>query len=296
MECVSQSMFSPDLNRGCELVPEVKDCSSGDISVPNSPVKSANNHPEDVLARSYILKCRAANMSPTDVEEKSGTELSSEAKKAPSRPEWDSLGLNSSSSPNDTEASVINRYHILKSRPANANMNATDVEEKSSPRLSPELSKFDKMASEAKDPPIISTWDSVVSSPSNSTDDDEASVLARFHILRNRIDHLSNLNMDVGGQLPPQLDFSCVGGGKHLPMARNPSEDEVLDIKIERPVHYELANHLKDKLTVQEFHLNVKDDHIGHSLNNTNMPENQVATLSSDWEHVLKEELPGHNP
>ncbi|KAL5738850.1 hypothetical protein ACOSP7_031611 [Xanthoceras sorbifolium] len=235
LEEVSHCTFSPDLNMGSKLAPEVKEDSTRDIPIPDSPIISTNNHPEDVLAR----------------------------------------------------------FHILKRQAANANCKSTtDVEELSSFKVSPDLNKVDKMASEAKDALDISTWGS--SSSTGPADDAESSVMARFHLLKNRIDHFSCVNME--GQLLPQVVPGFAGDRKHLPTVRDTSGNEILDIDMEHVLHHASANHSKDKLTVQEFHQHVKDDPIIHP----HRPGNQVLAgcydnSSSDWEHVLKEELPGQN-
>ncbi|KAK0591526.1 hypothetical protein LWI29_003314 [Acer saccharum] len=233
LEEVSQGTFSPDLNMGSKLAPEVNSDSTRDIPIPDSPIISTNNHPEDILTR----------------------------------------------------------FHILSRQATDANsMSTTYAEELSSPKVFPDLNKADKMASDAKDATDISTWGSFLSRSSSTSpaDDAEASVMARFRMLKSRVDHSSNVNM-------PQVDLGFAGDRKHMPT--NTSGNEILDINTEHVLHPDSA---KEKLTVQEFHLHVKDDPIIHS-HSMNRSGNQVPAScyydnsSSDWEHVLKEELPGQN-
>lgn len=199
---------------------------------------------------------------------------------------------------------IVARFHILKGLESNANRRTTtDIEKLSNYSTSADMAKVDKMESEAKNDQIphisiCSLPNSSSTSCAESADDVEASVMARFHILRSRIESSSCenvgdglLSLVMGDQLHSQVaDLGFAGGRK------NRTEDGTLDVNTEPVLQQNTANHTEDELTVKEFHLHVEDDPMiqlsrMNSLGNQ-LPASSYDSSSSDWEHVLKEDLP----
>ncbi|XP_031267181.1 uncharacterized protein LOC116125621 isoform X3 [Pistacia vera] len=190
---------------------------------------------------------------------------------------------------------VMARFNILKRKVNSANYTSTkDAPKLSSSEVSHDLNEFDRMASAAKDDqtPDTSSWDLPVSSPNSLRDDVKASVMARFQILKNRVDNAVCTNID--GELQQAFNLGFAEVKKH-----GPAEDEVLDGNMEPVLQNNFSNYIEDKLTMKEFHLRIKDDPVIH-VHRTDRLGNQLPgasydSSSSDWEHVLKEELPAQN-
>lgn len=214
LEKLSESTFSPDLNADYKLPPEVKDDSTQDVSVHDSPIANTSSHPDDVVARFQILKCQ---------------------------------------------------------------------ESKSYANQRPTTDEVDKILFEARNDqtPHISTCSLSNASSTSKADDVEASVIARLHILKNRVENSSCSNM--GDQLLPQVAFKLFENG-------------TLNVNTEPELQQNSSNHMQDKLTVKEFHLgdtviqSPRLNKLGNQL-----PASCYDSSSSDWEHVLKEELPAQN-
>lgn len=181
-------------------------------------------------------------------------------------------------STNDHPYDVLARYHILKSQEISTSSINGDVENQSSSQVCPDLNKAVEMSSEEKDSQTADRpiWGSSFWS-STSTGDVEASVMARLQILNNRIGN-STCSSLKGQILPQAIDSDET---KHWAMdngSGSPSEE---------------------KFTVKEFHLFGKDDPMIKSIR-TNMLGNYQGPASNDsssseWEHVMKEELPAQN-
>ncbi|KAJ6760438.1 hypothetical protein OIU79_025311 [Salix purpurea] len=95
---------------------------------------------------------------------------------------------------------VMAKFHILKSRVSDSNsVNISAVERLSSSMVSPDLNKVDKLAHDTKDgtKPNVSIQDSQMSGTSSHADDVSIhadDVIARFHILKGRVDNSSSGN------------------------------------------------------------------------------------------------------
>ncbi|KAK9292627.1 hypothetical protein L1049_020602 [Liquidambar formosana] len=192
---------------------------------------------------------------------------------------------------------VIARFHILKCRVENSkSMNTMDAEKPSSSKFSPALNKDDKLAPQAKDSPIpdISVQDSPISSKTSHVDDVNDSVMARFHILKCRVDNSRSMDMDEQ-QLPEVVDLGFIGKKNCSPIISDVSWDGSLDMTMEDDLQHHTPNCTEDKLTVKESRLSVRDDTVIQScatdrLGNQ-LPAGYFDNSSSDWEHVLKDEL-----
>uniref|UniRef100_A0A5B6ZGU9 Uncharacterized protein n=1 Tax=Davidia involucrata TaxID=16924 RepID=A0A5B6ZGU9_DAVIN len=154
--------------------------------------------------------------------------------------------------------------------------------------VSPEPNITRKLTPESKDSPIpnASTQDSPVSSTTSHVDDVEASVMARFRILKCRGDNSNSMNME-GQQLPGVVDDAAFAGKRNCwPSIGYQSEGRILDVELEP--------------FIQRHHrVCVMDDPVTRSCRNNRLgnqlPSGWRDSSSSDWEHVLKDEFPWQN-
>ncbi|XP_050387818.1 uncharacterized protein LOC126804090 isoform X2 [Argentina anserina] len=111
---------------------------------------------------------------------------------------------------NHEDDDVMARFHVLRSRIENSSsMNATNGDGSSS-SLSLFPDEVDKVAPEtdARPSPRISLQDSPTSSITGLTNDYEASVMARFHIIRDRVEN-SKFISDANVENPVSFKVSC---------------------------------------------------------------------------------------
>lgn len=195
---------------------------------------------------------------------------------------------------------VMARFHILKCRVENSNpVNTSAVEKLSSSKVSPDLNKVNKLAPEVKDSTRadISILDPLMPCTTNHADDAEASVMARLRILKRRDDNSSS--MDMKEHQLDGIDLGYAGLRRHWPISKDRMEDRILDVNMEPILQNHGANSTEDKSTVKEFHLFVKDDPVTQACTTNMLGDQPHAGLgdssSSDWEHVLKEELSGQS-
>ncbi|KAI4338055.1 hypothetical protein L6164_016409 [Bauhinia variegata] len=208
------------------------------------------------------------------------------------------------------EASIVARFHFLKSQLGDSSISLTNAEELLSPEASQALDSTDKLAS------------GVTGIKAN---DFEASVMARFHILKSRAQSSSPKSSE--GQLLDGVEFA--GSGADCCTIRTASGSENLDEDIDPVVKYLTSSTSEDKSNLKEFDLNegcltssttedkpnLKEFDLNESyltssntvdesileefdLNDSGRLGNQLPTdytdsASSDWEHVKEEELVG---
>lgn len=211
---------------------------------------------------------------------------------------------------------VIDRFHVLKQRLNNSkSIHTSDVDEHSSSMLSLNLDEVDKLKTKVKDSSIqgLQSLDTPVPGTDipRHIDEVEASVMARFHILKARgIDDMDSSEMETK-LLPKVVDIGFSGKRKQKPI-EDPSEDVISGIssrlvsqhKVGNPPGEKLVDIVKEKLSGQN---NTKWG-TNTMLENSCMIQspgsiglgNQFSAgwydvCSSDWEHVLKEELSGQN-
>ncbi|XP_015576084.2 uncharacterized protein LOC8283697 isoform X1 [Ricinus communis] len=195
---------------------------------------------------------------------------------------------------------VTARYHILKYRVDSTNAVNTSSLDKmlgsadklSSSQFSPCPNNVEKGVCEEKDgqKPDISIQDSLVSNTTSHLNDVEASVMARFHILKCRDDNFS-MHKEESTE---SVDLGYVGLPRHWPTGTDETEDRVLDVNMRTHLQHHDCNFTEDKLPVKEFHLFVKDDPVIGSRDINRLGDQSHASFcdgSSDWEHVLLEEL-----
>ncbi|XWS50253.1 hypothetical protein CRYUN_Cryun12cG0072500 [Craigia yunnanensis] len=198
---------------------------------------------------------------------------------------------------------VTARFHVLKGRLNNSNsVHSRDVDELSSSKLSLDLDEVKDSST-----PGLSSQDSPVLGTACHTDDVEASVMARFHILQSRgIDDLDSNEMERK-LLPEVVDLVFAGKRKQIPIDKDTTEpidkdatkDGISGVIVESVSQHQVANHAGEQLVVKDFLLCVMHDSTIQSPGSTRLG-NQLSAgcydnCSSDWEHVLKEELSGQN-
>ncbi|KAJ7959445.1 Peroxidase [Quillaja saponaria] len=173
---------------------------------------------------------------------------------------------------------VMARFHILRGRINNS----VAVDELSSSNVHPGVHEVSKLVPEEQDclnmhnvieaPPVSGT--------KNKAEDFEASVMARFHVLKSRIDNSSSVCSE--GQL---LDVVGFAGNKiDYPTIRNRTDDESLNIEMDY-----MMMHNRSYSTEKEQ---------GTQSCDTYRISYQLPTYdssSSDWEHVMKEDFAGQN-
>ncbi|KAL5568053.1 hypothetical protein UlMin_024628 [Ulmus minor] len=237
------------------------------------------------MEKCKLPKSRDASESKTDEKKLSESVVSpdqNEAEDCLSSNVQNSSILNPSSQVDD----VMARFHILSCRVDSENsMNAATVDNPSSFKVSLDPIKLDQQAPkthEANSGPMadIPGQDST-KSYTNNQNNDEASVLARFHILKSRVDNSSPVSLR--GQQSPQLI--------NLAHAGQQAEDECSDTKMEFYLQFP-----SDSASSTEGQL------LGDDLNPPNMPVEQRSVyggwyngMSADWEHVMKDEVEHQN-
>ncbi|XVF53271.1 hypothetical protein PTKIN_Ptkin05aG0086100 [Pterospermum kingtungense] len=189
---------------------------------------------------------------------------------------------------------IIARFQILKRGVNNSNsVQSRDVDELLSSKLSLDLDEVDKLATDVVD-------SSTPGLPSqDSADDVEASVLARFHILKSRgINDLDSNEME-SELLPDGGDLGFGGSIKQIPIDKDTAVDAIPGVDLESLSQHQAANHAGEQLVVKDFHPCVMHDSTIQSPGNTRLGNQLSAgwydSCSSDWEHVLKEEFSGQN-
>ncbi|KAF3948040.1 hypothetical protein CMV_025910 [Castanea mollissima] len=298
-----RSKVSHEMNTVDKLAPEAR----GGLS-PVISIQDTTSIP-DVMCRYSILKDRIDHSnSATDVEGPSSSKVYPDLNKvdqlASETAEEKSLtqDISIQNSPIiDTTChadSVMARFHILKCRVENSNsVTSTVVEEPSSIDVIPDLINVDKLvheATEVKGSPIpdVSTQNSPVSTLSCHTEDVESSVMARFHVLKHRIDNVNS--MDVRRQeFPEVFHFGFAGESKHRPIIRDKSEDGSVDVTLAPVLQHHSANSSEGSLTVKEFYL-CKDDPVIQPCQSNRLGDPLPAgwfDTTSDWEHVMKEDF-----
>lgn len=301
----SRSEVCPDSNPVQKLTPEVQGCPK--LNLQESPSLSQE---DDVMARLHILKNRIVNSNSMNAS--NGDISISRVSPVPDRVDKVTLEADGNPSPgvsiqdsptssiglaNDYEASVRARFHILRDRVENSKfISVANVEDTSSSKVSHEL-KVDEVAPEKSDDgsiPELNIQDSPVASTTSIANPSEDSVLARFNILKSRVDNRSDMHAE--GHLLDLLENVDVGytGKRNLrPIICKRSEDGSSDVKEQPVLQSHIAENNKGKfVAAKEFRLFVEDDP-GTQYHRINRWPDQNS--SSDWEHVMKEEVWGHN-
>lgn len=189
---------------------------------------------------------------------------------------------------------VMARFQILRCRAEKSNHGiGANVDLPSSPKVSPHSNKVGKILPDLQEgnsspKPDIPTQASSNASTEKPSNGYETSVMARFHILKSRADNCSPMSTE--GQLAETVDGSSIGSG---------SEVGSSFVNPELSMQHRSADSTDGQLTGSEFHMFVDTDPLAQS-HRTNRRENSLLAgwfdrVSSEWEHVRKEELGLHN-
>ncbi|KHG06878.1 Hexokinase type 1 [Gossypium arboreum] len=185
---------------------------------------------------------------------------------------------------------VTARFQALKQRLNNSSsVHTRELDELSSSKLCPDLDGFDKLATEVKDNSTLglSSQDSIVQGIACQTEDGEASVMARFQILKNRDFDNFDPNEVERKLLPEVVDLPFAGMTKQIPIDKDISEDVKSGVNLEPVSQHHVTNKAGEELVVQH-------DFMIQSPGNQSS-SGRYDNCSSDWEHVLKEEFSGQN-
>ncbi|XP_022722674.1 uncharacterized protein LOC111279855 isoform X2 [Durio zibethinus] len=157
---------------------------------------------------------------------------------------------------------VTARFHVLKQRLNNSNSVCKDVDELSSSKHSLDLDEVDKLAAEVKDisTRCLSSQDSAVPGTACRTDEIEAFVMARSHILKSH--GIDNLDSDEIGRklLPEVVDLGFAGKRKQIAIDKDTAEDVISGANLELVSQHQVANHAGEQLVVKDFHPCVQHD------------------------------------
>ncbi|MBA0796095.1 hypothetical protein Gohar_006893 [Gossypium harknessii] len=185
---------------------------------------------------------------------------------------------------------VTARFQALKQRLNNSSsVHTRELDELSSSKLCPDLDGVDLLATEVKDNSTLglSSQDSIVQGIACQTEDGEASVMARFQILKNRDFDNLDPNEVERKLLPEVVDLPFAGMTKQIPIDKDISEDVTSGVNLEPVSQHHVTNQAGEELVVQhDFMIQSPGNHSSSG---------RYDNCSSDWEHVLKEEFSGQN-
>ncbi|KAG5229470.1 Plant peroxidase [Salix suchowensis] len=295
VERLSSSMVSPDLNKVDKLAHDTKDSTKPNVSIQDSQMSGTSNHADDVsihaddvIARFHILKGRVDNSSFPDLNKVDKMVYDTKDSTKPHITIQDSPMARRSSHADD----VMARFRTLKGRVDNSNSVNISAMEKLPiskameilpiSKVSSDLSNAGGLTVEGKDStkPDITKQDSPLPSSSNHAEDFEAAIMARLLILEHRDGCSSSLEMEE--RQPESIDIGYTSLRREVPMGEGGLKDRILDDNMEPVIQNYPADSAEDKSTVKEFRL------FPHPTSCW-----WYDSFSSDWEHVLKEEIVG---
>ncbi|XP_065861462.1 uncharacterized protein [Euphorbia lathyris] len=215
-----------------------------------------------------------------------------------------SIPQSSTLSASSHEDDVAARFNILKFRIDNSNNDNTSYADmlgcsenwftsEGSPTECVEKLAFEEKAVLQKSEMSIQDVLSMPSIPSNA-DDFEDSIMSRFSILKRRDDNLTSMDRDEHQAARVETAYTSLQ--TQSPSCQDRSEDRVSDVNVEAHPKSHPFESSEDKLEVKEFHQIVEDDRMTKSRIVSKAGDQSRAALgdgSSDWEHVLLEELAG---
>ncbi|XP_061956017.1 uncharacterized protein LOC133677896 isoform X1 [Populus nigra] len=299
---LSSPKVSPDLYKVDKLAHDTKDSSKSNISFQDS-IRGASSHADNVMDRFRILKCRVENSSSLNTA--TGGILAS-SMVSPDQNQVDKVAHDTKDSimsytiqdsPVSGRSShaddVMTRFCILNGRDDNSNsVTISAVEKLSSSKVSSDLNKVSKLTDDKKDSikADVTTQDSSMSSASSQAEDVEASV-----ILKHRDGNSSSLDMEEHQRV--RIDNGYMDLIRLARMSKDGTKDRTLDVNMEPLIPNYRADSTEDKPAVKEFCLFINDDAETQSRLTDRFGDQPHAgwydSCSSDWEHVLKEELAG---
>ncbi|XP_062119948.1 uncharacterized protein LOC133834370 isoform X2 [Humulus lupulus] len=244
------------------------------------------------------------NIITIDMKKPSSSEACPDQNTAESPKTEGSLATKSHESPvlstNGQADDVIARFHVLKCRLENSNSDTVaNVDKPSSSQFSSESTNAVKILTDTHEEkvgspnPDVSLLASSMSD-TNSTNKFEASVLARFHILKSRVD-----NHIVSTEVPQSPNIVNLGySSENRDWPYIGQEARSSDVQPEPTLEHRDADSTEGQLIGSDFDMLVNDDPSTQSDNtNSNRLQNEnllyagwLDRVSSDWEHVRKEE------
>ncbi|XP_061364059.1 uncharacterized protein LOC133307548 [Gastrolobium bilobum] len=177
-------------------------------------------------------------------------------------------------------ASVMAKFHVLKARIDKSCIDdAANMEEPSdiAGKLAPSGRDNQNQVNFCQDSPILGK--------TKADSDYEASVLARFHILKSRVEDSSSISSV--GDLLDGVGFAGKGMDNTI-ITKNASEGKSLDVDVNSSVMH-LSSYLAvDKSIPKEFHLDLEDIQETQPCGTYEfqLPNYYSDGLASDWEHV----------
>ncbi|KAJ6764693.1 hypothetical protein OIU74_023552 [Salix koriyanagi] len=265
VENLSSPEVSPDLNKVDKMAHDTKDSSKSNISFQDS-IRGASSHADNAMDRFRILKCRVDNSS--SVNTSTGGVLASSLVSLDQN-QVDKLAR-------DTKDSI--KSYTIQDSPCQEGAAIQMM--------------VSKLTDDTKDSmkADVTNQDSPMSSASSQAEVVEASV-----ILKHRDGNSSFLDMEEH-QLE-SIDYGYMDLVRLARMGKDGSKDRTLDVNMEPLIPNYPADSTEDKSTVKEFRLFINDD-VETQPRLTNRFGDQTHagwydSCSSDWEHVLKEELAG---
>ncbi|OMO95125.1 Plant peroxidase [Corchorus capsularis] len=193
---------------------------------------------------------------------------------------------------------VTARFHVLKCRLDNSNSAyGSDVDELSSSKPSLDSDEVDKLATEVKDSttPGPRKHDSPALGTACHTDDFEASVLARFAILKNRGTDDVDSNDTEQKRFPEAVGLGLTGKIKQISIDEDTAEDGISGVTLGSFSQRQVSNHAGEEAVMKEFHPCVKHDCRIQSPRSTRLGNQLSAgwydSCSSDWEHSVHSQL-----
>ncbi|XP_060963512.1 uncharacterized protein LOC133033014 isoform X3 [Cannabis sativa] len=240
----------------------------------------------------------------TDVKKPSSSEACPDQNAVESPKAEGSPAARSHSSPvlsSDIQADdVLARFHLLKCRHENSNSDTVaNVDKPSSSQLSSESTNAVKILADtheenvgSRNPENLSLLASTMRDTLNPTNKFEASVLARFHILKSRVN-----NHKEASQSPDIVNLGFSSENREWPYIGQEARNS--DVQPKASLQHHAADSTEGQLIGSDFDMLVNDDSSTQSDHtNSNRVQNEnllfagwLDRVSSDWEHVRKEEF-----
>lgn len=190
--------------------------------------------------------------------------------------------------------------------------NVTQILTPETSKVSPDPNITHTLIPEANDSLLPKTSiNSAATSKSNAHVDVEASVMARFQILKCRGNNSNIINVEEQ-ELPDVDDAVFSGKGNDWPIIRDEIENKSFDVAVgprfknragNGGVVDEFGSYVDDEPeedeSEKEFHVFVTDDPVVQPCRNNGPPHSQLSSgwyynSALDWEHVLKDDFALH--
>ncbi|KAK4277659.1 hypothetical protein QN277_015621 [Acacia crassicarpa] len=300
--------FSPDLNKPCMLTPDDNGGQNVDSFIQDCAVygtsKETGEFEASTKATFYSCNYRDVNtcVNVANLKEQLSSEVShahATADKLASGQTDDEDQANFTEiSPNpgnkkadDYVSPVMARFHILKSRDEGSCTNTANIEEVPSSVVSRALNRADQSSYEPADSKLQATNFTQV----NQDDDYVSSVMARFQVLKSRVEDSSSMSSEW------QLLYGVESAGNRTDctIIRDASEAHSSNFSLSPPIMHLSSYAAVEPPTPKEFHAYSKDGNEiqpqGTSRFGIQLPTYYSDGFSSEWEHVKMEEFTGQS-